>query len=88
MTDLRRGRLLGSLHGVGEGQCSGHGAATREEEAVEPLARVREGGKERGHGLVGWLVLLGHSGPKVVGLFRPKVEGKNHFKIKIGFWIY
>jgi hypothetical protein len=55
---------------------------------VEPLAQVREGGTERGHGLVGWLVLLGHSGPKgrmVVGLFRPKVEGKNHFKIKIGF---
>jgi hypothetical protein len=54
-------------------------AVAREEEAVEPPARVREGGRERGHVLVGWLGLLGCSGPKgrmVVGLFGLNVEGK------------
>jgi hypothetical protein len=48
-----RGCLLGSLHGMGEGQRGGHGTVAREEEAAEPLARVREGGRERGHSLVG-----------------------------------
>jgi hypothetical protein len=82
------GHLLGSLHGVGGGQRSGRGAVAREEEAVDPLARVREGGRGRGRSLVGWLGLLGCLGPKgrmgrlAVGL---KVEGKNHFTIKIGF---
>jgi hypothetical protein len=45
----------------------------------EPPARVREGGRERGYGLVGQLGLLGRSGPKgrmVVGLFGVKVEGR------------
>jgi hypothetical protein len=40
---------------------------------------VREGGRERGRGLVGQLGLLGRSGPKgrmVVGLFGVKVEGR------------
>jgi hypothetical protein len=38
-----RGRLLGSLHGVGRGRRGGHGAAAREEDAVQPPAQVREG---------------------------------------------
>jgi hypothetical protein len=51
---------------VGEGTAAmaarrGGGA---EEEAAEPLARVREGGRERGCDLVGQLGLLGRSGPK------------------------
>jgi hypothetical protein len=52
MTELRRGHPLGLLHGVGEGQRGGHGAMAREEEAMEPPARAREGGRERGSGLV------------------------------------
>jgi hypothetical protein len=48
VTELRRGHPLGSLHGAGEGQRRGHGAAAQEEEAAEPLARVREGGREGG----------------------------------------
>jgi hypothetical protein len=54
-------------------------AMAREEEATEPPAQAREGGRERGSGLVHQLSLLGHSGPKgrmTVGLFGPKVEGK------------
>jgi hypothetical protein len=77
MTELRRGHPLGSLHGVGGGQCGGHGEAAREEEAAELLAQVREGGRGRGRGLVGRLGLLGHSGPKgrmAVGPFGLKVE--------------
>jgi hypothetical protein len=79
VTELRRGRPLGSLHGAAEGQRDGHGVAALEEEAAEPLTQVREGGRERGRGLVGQLGLLGRSGPKgrmAVGLFGPKVEGK------------
>jgi hypothetical protein len=79
VTELRRGRPLGSLHGAREGQRDGHGAAALEEEAVEPPTQVREGGRERGRGLVGQLSLLGRSGPKgrmAVGLFGLKVEGK------------
>jgi hypothetical protein len=48
MTELRRGRPLGSLHGAGEGQRGGHGAVVQEEEVVEPPAQVREGGREGG----------------------------------------
>jgi hypothetical protein len=48
MTELRRGHPLGSLHGTGEGQRGGHGAAAQEEEAVEPPAWVREAGREGG----------------------------------------
>jgi hypothetical protein len=66
-TELRRGRPLGLLHGMGEGQRGGHGSTAREEEVAEPSARVREGGRERGHGLVGRLSQLGCSGPKVEG---------------------
>jgi hypothetical protein len=68
---------LGSLHGAGGGQRGGRGTTAQEEEAVEPPARVREGG--RGRGPVCRLGLLGHSGPKgwmgqlAIG---PKVEGK------------
>jgi hypothetical protein len=56
------------------------GSATAwEEEAAEPLAQVREGGRERERGLVGRLGLLGRSRPKgrmAVGPFGTKVEGK------------
>jgi hypothetical protein len=38
---------LGFLHGAGGGQRSGHGEAAREEEAVEPPARVRVGGRAK-----------------------------------------
>jgi hypothetical protein len=51
----------------------------REEEAAEPSTRVREGGRERGHGLVSRLRLLGRSGPKgrmAAGPFGLKVEEK------------
>jgi hypothetical protein len=88
-----------SLHGAGEGQRDSHGTVAREEEVTKLSAQVREGGRERGHDLVGQLGLLGRSKPKgrmavglfgpkgrmAVGLFGPKVEGKNHFRIKIGF---
>jgi hypothetical protein len=73
VTEIRRGHPLGSLHGMGEGQRDGHGAAAREEEEAEPLTQVREGGRERGHSLVG---RSGPKGPMVVGLFGTKVEGK------------
>jgi hypothetical protein len=55
VTELRRGCLLGSLHGAGEGQRGGHGTAAQEEEVAEPPARVREGGREGG---AAWWVSL------------------------------
>jgi hypothetical protein len=70
------GLPLGSLHGVGGGQRGGHGAAVREEEAVELPTQVREGGRGRGHNLVGQLDQLGLSGPKGPMAIGPKVEGK------------
>jgi hypothetical protein len=61
---------------VGGGQRGGHGAAAREEEAVELPTQVREGGRGRGHSPVGRLNQLGLSGPKGRMAIGPKVEGK------------
>jgi hypothetical protein len=71
------GHLLGSLHGVGEGQ---RVTPWRGRRSVEPPAQVREGGRQRGRCLVGHLGLLGYLGPKgrmAIGLFGPKAEGKS-----------
>jgi hypothetical protein len=55
---------LGSLHGVRGGRHGGHGAVAQEEEAMQPPALVREGGKGRRRDPVGQLGLLGRFGTK------------------------
>jgi hypothetical protein len=79
VTELRRGCPLGSLHGVGERQRGGHATAAQEEEAAEPPAWVREGGREGG---VAWWASSacwgaeGQKGRMGIGPFGLKVEGK------------
>jgi hypothetical protein len=66
VTELRRGPTIGVCPWCGR-------RAAPEEEATQPLARVREGGRRRGCGLVGRLSQQGRFGAKLP-MGKKKIE--------------
>jgi hypothetical protein len=68
MTELRRERLLGSLHGAGEGQRGGDGAVAREEEG--------KGGAAWWAGLACW-ASQGQNEGRLLGCLGRKLKEKS-----------